>query len=667
MNNPMPRKSNFLDRFKSSIKTHEQLAAEIDTGLSVIEEQKVNKLVGQLLREMPEDIKESMGVSEYDESAPVTTDAVIDVDLRRAPATTGFQLPTREEAGLSNPNIVLDESQQEAVARLASEQYGCLIGAAGTGKTTVLKYVLDRIIYEDHSFDVRMLSGNQGLNIAMVSFTGMAVQVMKSNLPEWMHPSCKTIHSLLEFAPEQVELESGKSSRRFVPQRNNLRKLDHDIIMIDEASMVGVELWVQLLAACRFGTRIYMIGDLNQLPPIVGQSVFGFALGQWHVCELTKVHRQKDPGANRIVEVAHEVLNGRPLTFDQAKDNPDWRVIFSTLKDDPVQAHNQILAILNQLRSRRVNPADPDSPIIYDPYRDRVMTAGNGYEPVNTSAIHQHPINESLSTIIEPPTEENPRILIDGGREQTKRFAVNLRVMATKNEAPDMVSRVTNGMTGVITGIKRNGNYTGRWDHFGTEAEVKAATAAKLAQLRSGSNQQEALQEVADFNFDDMVGEEGLSSGQTQEELDGGGASSHIVDVRFDNGAERTFSSKAGVGSLQLAYASTVAKCQGSQFDTAIIICHPAAKAMLSREWLYTAITRASQRVIILGTDYAVRQAVAKQKIRGATLAEKVNRYLQMATEGERVGQVRVRMNVPLRVEDYNGQSVKTKYEYDLE
>jgi ATP-dependent exoDNAse (exonuclease V) alpha subunit len=496
----------------------------------------------------------------------------------------------------------------------------------------------------------------------------MAVQVMKSNLPSWMHIACKTIHSLLEFAPEQVESKDGGMSRRFVPQRNNLRKLDHDIIMIDEASMVGVELWTQILAACRFGTRIYMIGDLNQLPPIVGQSVFGFALGQWHVCELTKVHRQKDPGANRIVEVAHEVLNGKPLTFDQAKGNPDWRVIFQPIHDDPIKAHNQILQILDQLRKRRVDAANPDSPIIYDPYRDRVMTAGNGYEQVNTSAIHQFPINDSLSTLIEPPTDENPRILIDGGREQTKKFAVNLRIMATKNEPPDMVDRVTNGMTGVITSIRRNGNYTGRWDNFGTEDEVRAATAAKLAALRSGaSNQQTMLEEVANFELEGFGDDVELSGGQSQEEIEGGGASSHVIDVTFDNGASRTFASKAGVGSLQLAYASTVAKCQGSQFDTAIIICHPAAKAMLSREWLYTAITRATQRVIILGTEFAIRQAVSKQKIRGANLQEKVNRYLQMSAEGERVGQVRVRMNVPLRVEDYNGQTVKTRYEYDLE
>lgn len=667
MSNPLPRRSNFLDQFKSGLKTGAQLAAEVNTGLSASEEAKANQLVGKLLTEMPTEIKESMGLHDYDETAPVDTDAVIHADLRRAPAVSNFTLPNREEAGLSNPNIVLDESQQAAVARLASEQYGCLIGAAGTGKTTVLKYVLDRIIYEDHSFDVKLLAGNQGLNIAMVSFTGMAVQVMKSNLPAWMHVSCKTIHSLLEFAPEQVESSNGGTTRRFVPQRNNLRKLDHEIIMIDEASMVGVELWTQLLAACQYGTRIYMIGDLNQLPPIVGQSVFGFALGKWHVCELTKVHRQKDPGANRIVEVAHEVLNGKPLTFDQSKDNPDWRVIFAPLKDDPLVAHNQVLAILDQLRKRRINPADENSPFVYDPYRDRVMTAGNGYEQVNTSAIHQHPINESLSTIIEPPTPENPRILVDGGREMTKKFAVHLRVMATKNEQPDMVDRVTNGMTGVITSIQRNGNYTGRWDHYGTEAEVKAATAAKLAQLRGGATQQSMLEEVADISFELDHTEEGLAGGQSQEELDGGGASSHIIEVLFDNGAQRRFASKAGVGSLQLAYASTVAKCQGSQFDTAIIICHPAAKAMLSREWLYTAITRASQRVIILGTDFAIRQAVAKQKIRGNTLADKVQRYLQMSGEGERVGQVRVRMDVPLRVEDYSGQTVKTKYEYDLE
>jgi len=667
MNNPLPRTSLLA---RSLAKTPMQRAAEIETKLNPKEEAKANALVAQIL----ESAVERKIDSEIEEEHSIESTYEPGIDYKPATqSATRFQLPAESESGLWNPDITLDESQVEAVAALAKVQYGCLIGAAGTGKTTVQKYLIHKLVYGDSAVEVKQLSDGQGLNIAMVAFTGMAVQVMKSNLPSWMHQCCKTIHGLLEFAPEQVEsTKSGQMTRIFVPQRHNLRKLDHDIIIIDEASMVGLDLWKQLLAACKRGTRIYMTGDLNQLPPIIGQPIFAYALSHWHVSELTKVHRQKEVGANRIVEVAHQVLNGKQPSFDNQKGNPDWRVIFQELPASPVEANKMILNILNQIRKRQLNPADPNSAIIYDPYRDRVMTAGNGFDNNKTSSmVQQAPLNEQLSILIQPPDEAHPRFIIDAGRAQ-KKFAVNLRVMATKNEAPSTLDRVTNGMTGVITDIVRNGHYKGKYDLFGIESEVMAATRARIADLRNpfaGESNPASLEELANFSFDSDEGEEDLSleSGESQEEIEGGGAASHIVHVRFDNGAVRQFASKASVESLQLAYCSTVAKCQGSQFDCAVIICHHAEKAQLSREWLYTAITRATKRVIILGTPYAIRYAISRQKIKGATLADKIERYRAMAQEGLDVGYAKFRVNVPLSIETYDLAAPATVYSMELE
>jgi ATP-dependent exoDNAse (exonuclease V) alpha subunit len=660
--------------------TNKQLVESVavsTVGVSEHEEQKANEIVAAILDNAESQITDYE--REYEAEAVRAYESYDDdeydsEDEPSAPSTA--LLPPLETCGLWNPEITLDDSQVEAVRALTDKQYGCLIGAAGTGKTTCQKYLLKNLLYGDKDselepqMELRKLPGKQGLNIAMVAFTGMAVQVIKSNLPAWMHPAAKTIHGLLEFMPEEFIDSKGKKSRRFVPSRHNLNKLDHDIIIIDEASMVGLDLWKQLLAACKPGTRIIMCGDLNQLPPIIGMPVFAFALSHWHVSELTKVHRQKEEGANRIIEVAHQILRGEYPTFDQTKGNPHWRVAQFTLSDKAKTAFEQIVNVLNALRHQRLDPVvDPDQNLVWDPYRDRVMTAGNGYdENTESSLVQQAPLNDALSRIILPPKEDHPRFIIDAGRRQPK-FAVGYRVMATKNEPPDMEDRITNGMTGRIEEIIENDRYTGDRKLVGEESAVRAELKSRVNSMLL---QGESLDAFANRNTDDLESDLGVDDGDfsisadagEEEAAAGGGFASHTVVVRFDNGATRRFASKAGVESLYLAYASTVAKCQGSQFDTAIIVVHAAQKGQLCREWLYTAVTRATKRVIILKTDYGLRLALGRQKIHGKTLAEKIERYKAMLSEeGVKMAYGgRMRANVPLRIEDFDGATPGVEY-----
>lgn len=686
MNNPLPRTSGLLTKAiakPTHLQTLEQTTVSIP-GLTPFEEQKANAIVAQILDSASTQIDAELDESERrtrleDEEARAAwedSDGYDDYDSEdESYSARPSLLPSLEECGLWNPSITLDDSQVEAVRALTEKQYGCLIGAAGTGKTTCQKYLLKNLLYGDgdaigKQLDLKRLPGKQGLNIALVAFTGMAAQVIKSNLPSWMHTAAKTIHGLLEFMPEEFIDSKGKKSRRFVPSRHNLNKLDHDIIIIDEASMVGLDLWKQLLAACKPGTRIIMCGDLNQLPPIIGMPVFAFALSHWHVSELTKVHRQKEAGANRIIEVAHDILNGRVPKFDETKGNPNWRVAQFTLKDKPRTAFEQIINVLNALRHQRVDVSvDSETPLVWDPYRDRVMTAGNGLDMnMESSLVQQVPLNDALSQIILPPKEDHPRFIIDAGREH-KKFAVGYRVMATKNEPMDMTDRVTNGMTGVIQEIRENDNYKGDRKLFGEESAVKAEYKLRVDSMLL--NKDGALGSFASLDTDSIESDFGGIDEDTDireidsEEVEkGGGFASHSVTVRFDNGATRAFASKAGVESLYLAYASTVAKCQGSQFDTAIIVVHAAQKGQLSREWLYTAVTRATKRVIILKTDYALRLALGRQKIHGKNLAEKIERYKQMLSE-EGVKMAiggRMRANVPLRIEDFDGATPGVEY-----
>lgn len=558
-------------------------------------------------------------------------------------------IPSEEESGLINPDMELDESQVRAIDLLLNEQYGCLIGAAGTGKTTSTKALVHRLIYDKKSeFKPKRVAGT--LNIAFVAFTGMAVQVIKEALPKWLHSSVMTIHMLLEFQPtESRRVVDGveKITMPFLPARDENNPLDYDMIIIDESSMLGMDLWNQLRVACKEGTRIIMIGDLNQLPPVIGEPIFAYALSRWPVAELTHIHRQKGPGANKIVEVAHAVLSGRMFTFDKLSGNPDWRVSGAILKSKAREASKEILATLRSLMNMKLASGAP----IYDAFRDRVMTAGNGFDDLRESSmVQQTAINEALALMIQPPSRDHPRYMIDAGKGQTKMFAIGNRVMALRNEAPSKKDRVTNGMTGIIKSIVANGDYAGDPHKFGSEFEYEDYIRRSFKQDMGDGDESLSSEELAaqqqaepidlDFVSDNLAFRLSQADADDSDALDQANRetwSSHTITIEFANGAVRDFWSKNQIEYLSLAYASTVTKCQGSQFPTAVIIVHDAVVNQLSREWLYTAITRAQSNVIILYTEFAMRVCLSRQRIAGNTLAEKILKY-QNLLDGVKVG-----------------------------
>ena len=206
---------------------------------------------------------------------------------------------TLQDSGLAANGFQFDESQEKALHTLIHGRHVCLIGAAGTGKTTMVKHALANLIYGDEAkgikpMGIRALGGAQGPSIAICAFTGIATQVVSEMLPSWIRPCTKTIHSLLEYKPSDEE------GKMFVPTRTALNKLDHDIIVIDEASMLGLDLWHHVVDALRPHTRIILIGDLNQLKPVADATMFAYALSAamdgklgWSIAELTTIHRHK--------------------------------------------------------------------------------------------------------------------------------------------------------------------------------------------------------------------------------------------------------------------------------------------------------------------------------------------------------------------------------------
>ncbi len=653
----------------------EQIRAEAELNVTHIPESAL-EIVAQLPALPDADpVEPSMGITVHEDH------------LRRAALQAAVLFNIME--GMS---VKLDPSQVAAVHGMVKEQYACLIGAAGTGKTTTTRVLLHTLMNGDAEAgidpirietvdmstyrpkvsilddedaediedqeDAMVRAGTTRIPaIALCAYTGQATQVLRGNLPPAWRANAMTIHSLLAYVPVPYTKPDGKPGMRFEPTYTSEYRLPWDVIMIDEGSMVNLDLWGKLLAACKPGCRIYIIGDLNQLPPPVGMGVLGFALAKWKVFQLTVVHRQSDESANRIIDTAHAVLNGRydDIKFDDPQTNKNWRVIGFEIAKDQETAHRQIVNIAKALSEKRVSEdVNPERPLVYDPFRDRIMTPGNGYNPDEPgSMLGQSQINDTLSRLF---TDEGvTRYIIDCQRV-VKKFAVGYRVMATKNEPSDTVNRVTNGLTGKIMKIIPNAQWKGDRRLVGDERIVAEnrkhmVTEALRQNVDQGyMNRAEALNaSLSGKSIEDVI--KGLSDaaaakGATMTEEKLSGPASHIVTVRFDNGATREFSLNAEVEQLMLAYASTVHKTQGAEMPTAIIVVHDANKFHLNRESLYTAVTRAKERVIFLYTQYGFRYALSKQKVSGRDLGEKIANYLKLmgGEDGEGFKTVKVRL-----------------------
>lgn len=585
-----------------------------------------------------------------------------DAEIAQEDKILDHQLPpridesTRGRSKLSrliDDDFPFDESQLAAINGMASERFACMTGAAGTGKTTSLKKLVDllqesvaTVDMETYFKKAKELSADrrdreEGFHdnddyevteqfvpaICLCSFTGRASQMIKKNFPRDWHGNIMTIHRMLAYMPEwyedyDEETDEIKNKMRFIPTYNEHFKLPWDIVIIDEAGMLGVDLWHNILAALKPGARVYMVGDINQLPPTHGKSVFGFSLASWPSWELTHIHRQTGVN-NSIVDNAWRVLKGQTPISDDPKD-PSWKFVMMEVPGDPNKANQYIRAWLNKIKGRT-----------YDPIRDTIITPINAYEQCTGYALGQDPLNRQLALMFNEETEENPRYIIDAGRER-KYFAAGDKVMATRN---DYEAGITNGMTGIITSIARHANYSGDIRRFDTIKNVN-----RYLQEESDDSDEP---EISLHDLSGMMDNSDEEKERQKKESRDRGPASHIVTVQFGEGEhsfEIAFSTLAEVASLMTAYVVTCHKMQGGESPFVIVIAHQSHKRMMFREWLYTAITRASAKCVVLYTKQGLAFALSKQNIKGSTLDQKVQAFQALQTRGIAGAAVNVRL-----------------------
>lgn len=397
--------------------------------------------------------------------------------------------------------ITLAEAQRQAI--YASLEHGVFVltGGPGTGKTTVVKGILNVL-------------EQAGCRILLAAPTGRATRRLADSAG---HPAA-TVHRLLEYQPTGDGLCFGK---------DDSDPLDAEAIIIDEASMLDISLTYHLLKAIPGGCRLIFVGDVDQLPSVGAGSVLKDMIrsGRMPVVRLENVFRQAE--VSPIVRNAHKINRGQMPEFLAGTGSEFALEEFANEQD----AAEFVARTYAQLTSGG------------DWRRVQVLT------PMHKNPCGVQNLNKLLQKYLNPPSANKPEVNIPGNV-----LRVGDKVMQIRN---NYEKDVFNGDIGRVIKI-------------------------------DGKNVTVAFPERPEGDY-----------------------------VTYAQGE---------VEELQLAYAMSVHKSQGSEYPYVILLMVQSHYIMLQRNLLYTAVTRAKEKVLIVGSKNAVRTAVEndKTKRRYSLLAERL-------------------------------------------
>jgi exodeoxyribonuclease V alpha subunit len=416
------------------------------------------------------------------------------------------QIATRLANIEKESNIELDEMQKYAVSEAVRHGLLIITGGPGTGKTTTINTIL-------RFFEA------EGMNMLLAAPTGRAAKRMK----ETTGYEASTIHRMLEIS-KGMEDNDG----RMMFERNEGNPLETDVIIVDEMSMVDIALMNSLLKAITVGTRVILVGDVNQLPSVGPGNVLRDMIDSkaFPVVKLTKIFRQASE--SDIIVNAHKINSGEQIRLDnKSKD------FFLLKREDVNVIMNVIIQLVRDKMPKYVNAS------VYD---IQVLT------PMRKGELGVERLNQVLQQYLNPPEDKKKVKEYMGGV-----FREGDKVMQIKN------------------------NYQLNW-------ETKSRYGITID---SGTGV---------FNGDmGVIREINLFAEQVTVEFDEG----RLVEYSFSQLEE-----------LELAYAVTIHKSQGSEYPAIVIPILSGPRMLFNRNLLYTAVTRAKQCVTIVGSDTMVQNMI---------------------------------------------------------
>ena len=499
-------------------------------------------------------------------------------------------------------SITYNSKQQEFISLAASGSSCILIGAAGTGKTTCMKGTVAALIQNIstpilQSHDHKHLPhGTPG--IIVCAYTRRATNNIRRNMDESMRSNCLTIHKSLEYAPTYTEIltPSGdtRTSMTFEPTRNAQNPLPTEIscIIFEESSMIGTELYAEVIAALSHEVQIIFLGDIQQLPPVFGSAILGYKMLELPTIELTEVYRQALESP--IIRLAHRILSGSPILLPELTSDV-WKVP-DQLKIVPWKKKTDIESATSLIEKMFAKLYEAGK---YNPLEDMILIPFNkGFGTLE--------INKSIAN---HRARKHGHVTWEVVAGFTKHyFSVNDKVLYDREDA-------------VILDIYLNPSYTGAapsaesvyldyWGHNNRPKDATLEESERDTTIGSDDDIDFLLAQVA-MDDEDRV---------TQ-------SSHHIKILMSDSETERTITKAAEVNSLLLGYALTVHKAQGSEWDKVFLLFHNSHAVAMQRELLYTAVTRAKKELFIICESDTFIKGITSQRIKGNTLAEKAEYF----------------------------------------
>jgi helicase, recD/traA family len=404
--------------------------------------------------------------------------------------------------------IKLGDLQRKAVYEAVESGLVIITGGPGTGKTTTINAIIK--LFEMQNMEILLAAPTGRAAKRMTETTGMEAQ---------------TIHRLLELNGNPEE----GGSMRF--ERNELNPLEADVIIIDEMSMVDIYLMYSLLKAVTVGTRLILVGDVNQLPSVGPGKVLKDIISseKFNVVRLSEIFRQA--AESDIITNAHKINAGQSIRLDnKSKD------FFMLSMSSSIQIQRALVSLIAEKLPPYVDATK---------YDIQVLT------PSRKGELGVENLNKILQQYINPPAPNK--------REKQWGevvFRENDKVMQIKND------------------------YQMEW---------KIVTKKGLT-IKEGSGV---------FNGD---------CGIIREINEFAGT----VTVEFDEGKLVEYTG-ATLEELELAYAITIHKSQGSEYPAVIIPLLNAPRPLLNRNLLYTAVTRARKCVTIVGSENSVNEMIQNE------------------------------------------------------
>lgn len=460
---------------------------EIFSNLQLLQHEKaivVRQLEGQNLYYLPQSYRAEQG----------SVELLKELLTARVAEVARQQLFDVLEQAFAGHGLNLSETQQLAVENSLKKGFLIITGGPGTGKTTTLKAVV---------------AAHKGLRrrVLLASPTGRAAK----RLAEVAGHTASTIHRLLEYSPQEHGFK-----------RNRNQPLDCDTLVIDEASMIDMTLFYQLLQAVRPGSSLVLVGDSDQLPSVGA----GLVLNQLIASEvvpcvrLESVFRQAE--TSMIVRNAHQINCGNmpALAVPDGKNQSDCYFVEA---DEPDRALSLLKNIVQKSLPSRFG---------YDPVQDiQVLT------PMNRGKLGAANLNLVLQETLNPAAAEKAEI-----EHLNRVFRVGDKIIQLRNNY-DL--EIFNGDVGNIVDIM--------------------------------PEEQEAV-------------------------------------VEFPQG--RVVLQPSDLIDTSHAYAVTVHKSQGSEYQAVVMVISTQHYMMLQRNLLYTGLTRARKTMVFLGTRRAIAMAVRNNRVK---------------------------------------------------